>query len=124
MRTLIEQLITQGPVLTDVAWGTEFQKCGLDPGECPDLWNVAHPERVEAVARAYVEAGSEVILTNTFRANCIALGRPGEAAPIKEINRRGVEISRRPAGARVKVFTSLWSVNLPGKPPGLPPFAM
>jgi 5-methyltetrahydrofolate--homocysteine methyltransferase len=107
MDRLIQQLITQGPILTDGAWGTEFQARGLEPGECPDLWNLAHPDRVEAVARAYVEAGSQVILTNTFRANCIALDRPGEAAPIKEINRLGVEISRRAAGSGVKVFASL-----------------
>ncbi|MGO9895861.1 MAG: homocysteine S-methyltransferase family protein [Bryobacteraceae bacterium] len=58
-----------GLLITDGAWGTELQARGLDPGVAPDTWNLTHPERVEAVARAYVEAGSQVVLTNTFRAN-------------------------------------------------------
>jgi len=107
MHILVQQLVSQGPILTDGAWGTEFQARGLEPGDCPDLWNLAHPGRVEAVARAYVEAGSQIILTNTFRANRIALERSGLAASIKEINLRGVEISRRAAGSSARVFASL-----------------
>src|ERR1039457_2107215 len=90
MHTLIEQLIARGPILTDGAWGTEFQARGLEPGECPDLWNLAHPERVEAVARAYVEAGSQIILTNTFRANCIALDGALDAINLDAINRDAI----------------------------------
>ena len=63
-------------VLTDGAWGTEFQARGLEAGECPDHWNLTHPDRVEAVARAYVEAGSQVILTNTFAPIACAMERP------------------------------------------------
>jgi methionine synthase I (cobalamin-dependent) len=107
MHTLIEQLIAQGPILTDGAWGTEFQALGLEAGECPDAWNLTHPERVEEVARAYVEAGSQVILTNTFRANRLALERHGLAERLREINRLGVDISRRAAGSRARVFASL-----------------
>jgi 5-methyltetrahydrofolate--homocysteine methyltransferase len=62
-----------------------LQARGLDPGAAPDTWNLTHPERVEAVARAYVEAGSQVILTNTFRANAVAMEGDLEA-----INRAGV----------------------------------
>jgi 5-methyltetrahydrofolate--homocysteine methyltransferase len=77
---------------------------GLAPGECPDSWNLSQPERVAAVARAYVEAGSQVILTNTFRANRIALG---DRADLAEINRAGVAISRRAAAGRALVFASI-----------------
>jgi len=107
MHTLIQQLVSQGPILTDGAWGTEFQARGLEAGECPDVWNLTHPDRVEAVARAYVEAGSQVILTNTFRGNRLALERPGFAGKLEDINRRGVEISRRAAGGQARVFASL-----------------
>jgi methionine synthase I (cobalamin-dependent) len=107
MSDLIQQLIANGPVITDGAWGTEFQARGLEAGECPDHWNLTHPERVEAVARAYVEAGSQVILTNTFRANRLALDRHGLAEHLHEINRLGVEISRRAAEGRARVFASL-----------------
>ena len=107
MHSLIQQLISQGPVLTDGAWGTEFQARGLEAGECPDHWNLTHPDRVEAVAHAYVEAGSQVILTNTFRANRLAMERHGLAEHLREINLRGVEISRRAAAGRAKVFASM-----------------
>jgi methionine synthase I (cobalamin-dependent) len=107
MQTLIQELISKGPVLTDGAWGTEFQARGLEAGECPDSWNLKYPERVEEVARAYVEAGSQVILTNTFRANRLALAGHGMAEQVREINRVGVEISRRAAAGRARVFASL-----------------
>ncbi|MGE5325883.1 MAG: homocysteine S-methyltransferase family protein [Deltaproteobacteria bacterium] len=94
-------------MLTDGAWGTEFMAQGLNPGECPDAWNLKSPERVLAVARAYVEAGSRIILTNTFGANRIALGRHGFADRAREISRAGVELSKRAADGRAAVFASI-----------------
>jgi len=94
-------------VLTDGAWGTQLQDRGLQAGECPDAWNLLYPERVEEVARAYVEAGSQVILTNTFRANRLALERYGLAERTADINRAGVEISRRAAAGKALVFASI-----------------
>ena len=107
MHSVIEQLLAGGTVILDGAWGTELQQRGLEIGACPDLWNLSQPERVEEVARAYVEAGSQIILTNTFGANRFVLARHQAAERVAEINRRGVEISRRAAGDRVKVFASL-----------------
>jgi len=104
---LIRRLTEAGPVLTDGAWGTELQARGLAAGEVADVWNLTHPERVEEVARAYVEAGSRVILTNSFRANRVALGELDEAARAAEVSRAGVEISRRAAGDRAHVFASI-----------------
>jgi 5-methyltetrahydrofolate--homocysteine methyltransferase len=92
-----------GPVVTDGAWGTELLKRGLLPGECPDLWNLRHPDRVEAVAGAYCEAGSQIILTNTFRANAVSL--PG--TDIRAINRAGVEMSRRAAKGRAWIVAAI-----------------
>ncbi|HYW46589.1 MAG TPA: homocysteine S-methyltransferase family protein [Bryobacteraceae bacterium] len=82
------------PLLADGAWGTELQKLGLAPGGCADEWNLSHREEVGSVARAYREAGSRIVLTNTFRANRIALAPYGLADRTDEINRAGVEISR------------------------------
>jgi methionine synthase I (cobalamin-dependent) len=80
---------------------------GLASGEIADIWNLDHPERVEQVARSYVEAGSRIILTNTFRANRIALARQDLAEKARELNRAGAEISRRAAGSQVSVFASI-----------------
>ena len=105
--SLIENLIATAPVLADGAWGTELQARGLPAGEIGDLWNLAYPERVEAVARAYVDAGSRIILTNTFRANRIALERHVAPSRVAPLNRVGVEISRRAARGRALVFASI-----------------
>ena len=107
MHPLIRSVLESGPVLTDGAWGTELQKLGLDPGEIADTWNLTHPERVEQVAQSYVDAGSRIILTNTFRANRIALASLGLAAKVSELNCAGVEISRKAAGNRAHVFASI-----------------
>jgi 5-methyltetrahydrofolate--homocysteine methyltransferase len=107
MHALIERLVAQKPVLTDGAWGTELQKRGLEPGTSADAWNLEHPERVEAVAQSYVDAGSRVILTNTFQANRVALERHGLSDRLRELNRTGVEISRRAARDRAYVFASI-----------------
>jgi methionine synthase I (cobalamin-dependent) len=104
---LIERLVAERPVLTDGAWGTELFARGLGAGECPDVWNVEFPDCVLEVGRAYVEAGSRVILTNTFGANRIALERHGLHHRTREINQAGVEISLRAASGRALVFAAI-----------------
>jgi methionine synthase I (cobalamin-dependent) len=79
-----------------------LQARGLPPGEAPDIWNLTHPDRVAAVARAYVDAGSQIVLTNTFRANAIAL-----EGDLDAINRAGVAISKQAAAGRALVFASI-----------------
>jgi len=103
----LSSLLGTGLVITDGAWGTEFQKLGLALGQPSDLWNLTRPQAVLAVARSYVEAGSRVILTNTFRSNPVALAGHGEAEKVFELNRRGVELSRSAAGGDACVFASL-----------------
>ncbi len=95
----LDEWTSREVVITDGAWGTRLQALGLEQGTLPDAWNLTHPERVLQVAREYVEAGSEVILTNTFRANSITLAEAGLAGRVREINTAGVEISRRPPRA-------------------------
>jgi len=99
--------LAAGPLVTDGAWGTELHKRGLAAGETPDAWNLQHPERVEEVGTAYREAGSQVILTNTFRSNPIALAGCGLAGDTEAINRAGVAISRKAAAGKALVFASI-----------------
>lgn len=101
------ELVREAPILLDGAWGTQLQQRGLPVGECSDPWNLTHPERVEEVARSYVEAGSRIILTNTFQANRFSLERMGLADRVREINRAGAEISKQAAGEQARVFASM-----------------
>jgi 5-methyltetrahydrofolate--homocysteine methyltransferase len=107
MHEVIAGLISDGAVVTDGAWGTQMQARGLPSGECPDGWNLSHPDVVEEIPRAYVEAGSRVVLTNTFRGNRMALAAAGLEARVVELNRQGAAISKRAAGDRAAVFGSI-----------------
>lgn len=103
----LHEWLGQGPLLTDGAWGTELQSRGLTPGDCPDAWNLLHPDRVREVASAYVAAGSRVILTNTFSSNAVTLAGHGIAKQATALNRAGVEISKDAAGDRALVFAAI-----------------
>ena len=103
----IRELVHGGAVVLDGAWGTQLLAAGLEQGQAPDRWNVVNPGAVAAVARAYVDAGSEVVLTNTFQSNRLAFG--DDAA---EIARAGAAISRTAAGGTVRVFGSIGPTNV------------
>lgn len=103
----LQRLLAQSPIITDGAWGTELQARGLPSGEIPDVWNLAGGGDVAKVAQAYVDAGSRVVLTNTFGANRLRFKDHPLAKKVVEINRRGVELSRRAAGKRTSVFASI-----------------
>ena len=107
MTTIIDKLLADGPIITDGAWGTQLQQLGLPVGHSPDGWNLEAPEKVQQVPRAYVEAGSNVVLTNTFRANRLALEGDGLADQVVEINRAGAEISLQAAAGEASVFASI-----------------
>ncbi|MDX2112030.1 MAG: homocysteine S-methyltransferase family protein [Verrucomicrobiota bacterium] len=107
MHPTLMKLLAQGPVVLDGAWGTELQKLGLRPGACPEAWNLEQPERVRQVAQSYVDAGSNVILTNTFGGSRLALARHDRAECVAAYNRAGVELSRSAASGKALVFASI-----------------
>ncbi|MBT4290478.1 MAG: methionine synthase [Deltaproteobacteria bacterium] len=107
MNETVKKLLECKPVVLDGAWGTLLQSKGLDPGAYPDEWNLSHPDKVEEVAKAYVEAGSQIIITNTFSANSFCLSKSNMGDKIREINIAGVEISKRAAGEKAVVFASM-----------------
>jgi 5-methyltetrahydrofolate--homocysteine methyltransferase len=95
-----------GPVLADGAMGTMLFEAGLQFGDPPEAWNLEHPDRVQAIHRAYLDAGSQIILTNTFGGNRFRLGMHNLQAKVPELNRAAVEIAReaaREAGGRALV---------------------
>ena len=106
MRDFKSRLHSRGVLTADGAWGTEMIKKGLIPGECPELWNLSRPDDVRTIARAYEEAGADIILTNTFGGNCFKLKKAGADDKLTEINRVGVELSREVCGDSL-VFASM-----------------
>src|SRR5215471_16282838 len=97
--TLLEA-ITRRILLGDGAMGTQLQQAGLPPGGCGEAWNLDEPERVLRIQRAYVDAGSDCLITNTFGASRIMLDRHDEGHRTREINRAGAELARRAFGDR------------------------
>ena len=94
-------------LIVDGAWGTELSKLGLPNGTAPELWNLENPDAVRAVAASYVDAGVDIILSNTFRGSRCKLAKVDLAEKRVEANRRGVELSREAAGDRALVFASM-----------------
>ncbi|MCJ7453042.1 MAG: homocysteine S-methyltransferase family protein [Steroidobacteraceae bacterium] len=97
--TLLEALKSR-VLLGDGAMGTQLQDAGLESGHCGEAWNLDHPDRVVGIQRRYAEAGSDLILTNTFGACRIMLDRHGEGARTADINRASVAIAREALGGR------------------------
>ncbi len=107
-RGRIIDALKKGRILVaDGAWGTALQARGLTGGECPELWNVEHPEIVLEVARSYIEAGSNLIETNTFGGNRYKLEYYGLGDRVAELNREGVRLSREAAGEDNWVIASI-----------------
>lgn len=94
MTRLTDLLNQSSTLIADGAMGTMLFTAGLESGAPPELWNVDYPDRVRAIQRAYLTAGSQIILTNTFGGTRYRLGMHGLEARVKELNRAGAEIAR------------------------------
>ncbi len=107
-RGKITDALKSGRILVaDGAWGTALQERGLKGGESPELWNADHPELVFEVAESYIKAGSNLIETNTFGGNRYKLEYYKLGDRVSELNRLGVEISRKAAGENNWVIASI-----------------
>ena len=103
-------------VFYDGAMGTMLQDSGLGPGERPDILNIIAPAAVENVHRLYVEAGSDIICTNTFGANAHALLGTGYSPG--EIVTAAVVIAKRACGGKAKVALDIGPLGLLMAPMG------
>ena len=93
--TTIQSLLEKSPyILADGAMGTMLFATGLEHGGSPELWNVEHPEKVAAIHRAYLEAGSRLLLTNTFGGTRHRLSLHGLQERVAELNRAAVKVLR------------------------------
>jgi 5-methyltetrahydrofolate--homocysteine methyltransferase len=111
--------LSAGEVLVaDGATGTNLQAVGLPPGTSPEEWVFEQPDRIRALQRSFVEAGSDVILTCTFGGTRLRLKESPYADQVSELNRRAVELAREAAGARTLIGGSMGPLGLLLKPFG------
>jgi len=94
-------------IFFDGAMGTMLQSMGLSGGDCPEEWNVTHPDALKRVHEGYVEAGSDVIETNTFGGSRFKLERYGKGDMVLELNRAGARLAKEVAGDRAIVAGSV-----------------
>ena len=100
LMTSLETLLAEKRVLlADGATGTNLFAAGLTAGDPPELWNFEHPEAIRRLLRSFVEAGADIILTNTFGANRHRLKLHKAEDRVFEINRRAAELAREIADA-------------------------
>ena len=107
MGKILDKLATGKILVSDGAWGTFLHQKGLKADECPELWNMHRPDDVLQIASSYVEAGADIILTNSFGASPIKLEGYGLEAQTQVLNRRAAEISKQAAADRALVMGSI-----------------
>ncbi len=108
MRPTLAELFAQpDPILYDGATGTLLQAFDLPMGTAPEKWVLENPASVYVAAEAYVNAGSQIILTCTFGGTAFRLLDAGLDDQAEEINRRAVELAKQAAGERALVAGSM-----------------
>jgi 5-methyltetrahydrofolate--homocysteine methyltransferase len=98
MISILEKLKLNKILISDGAWGTFLYERGLQPGECPELWNITHRDDVFSIAKSYIEAGADIILTNSFGGSPSKLKSFGLQDRAAELNEAAAKISREAAG--------------------------
>jgi len=104
---ILEKLKQNKILLCDGAWGTFLQAKGMKPGECPELWNITHEDEVLGIAESYLQAGSDIIETNSFGGSIFKLSQYGLGDRVIELNKAAAAISRKAAGKDKHVAGSI-----------------
>jgi len=94
-----ELLRSGGPIVADGAMGTMLMANGLEFGDPPELWNLEHPEIIRRVQRGYLDAGAQVLLTNTFGGNRLRLELHGRQDRVDQLNRTAAVLASVEADA-------------------------
>lgn len=104
----LKDKIAEGRVLiSDGAWGTFLHQKGLKVQECPESWNKERPADVLEIAQSYVDAGADIVLTNSFGGSPFKLAGYGLQDQTFEFNKAAAEISKKAAGDKSLVLGSM-----------------
>ena len=98
MRSILKALENGKVLISDGGWGTYLHELGLEVGECPEIWNLTHRKEVLSIAQSYIDAGSDMVLTNSFGAHPYRLKHYGLQDKAFELNEAAAQISREAAG--------------------------
>jgi 5-methyltetrahydrofolate--homocysteine methyltransferase len=98
MSSLLDRLRSGAVLVGDGAWGTQLMARGLEPGDSPEAVNLSNPHVLGEIAELYLDAGAELVTTNTFGASPLNLARYGLAERTEEVNRAAV-LALKPAVA-------------------------
>jgi 5-methyltetrahydrofolate--homocysteine methyltransferase len=107
MGILLDKLRECKVLVSDGAWGTYLMEKGLQPGECPELWNVVKREVVLGISKGYCDEGIDLLETNSFGGSRFKLRHYGLEERVNELNKTAAEISREAAGQHVVVLGSI-----------------
>jgi 5-methyltetrahydrofolate--homocysteine methyltransferase len=108
MSAFLQRLNQPGILIADGATGTMMQKMGLPRGTAPERWNLENPEAVRALHKSYIDAGSDVILTNTFGGTRYRLEREKLGDRVREINLLAAEQARAAATEAASSGRKVW----------------
>ena len=108
-------LATRDWLLADGATGTNLFNMGLSSGDAPEMWNVDHPDRIHALYKSAVDAGSDLFLTNSFGGNASRLKLHNAEGRVRELNRVAAAIGRDVADASGRVVVVAGSVGPTGE---------
>jgi 5-methyltetrahydrofolate--homocysteine methyltransferase len=107
MKSILAEIQKGKILVSDGAWGTFLHQRGLQAGECPELWNKTHHDDVFAIAKSYIDAGADMILTNSFGGSPIKLDHYNLKEKASELNELASAISREAAGENHFVLGSM-----------------
>lgn len=117
-RQEFEKMTQEGVVLLDGATGSNLMKAGLPRGISAEQWVTEHPQVLQELQRAYVDAGSRIVYAPTFAANRISLANFGLEDQVEQLNTRLVEISKAAVGGRAFVAGDLTTTGQLMEPKG------
>ena len=112
-RSEFQALLRNGTVILDGATGSNLRASGMPVGVCTEQWVLEHPEVLQDLQRAYVEAGSQIVYAPSFSANRLSLSMYGLEDRLEEMNRALVQISREAVGGRAYVAGDMATCGKP-----------